>query len=295
MSIIEWFAKKEKNAETASKLEIPGDLWVKCYKCNGILYLKNLETDFKVCNKCGHHFRITPEERIKYTFDLNSFQEIDANLCPTDFLEFCDTEKYEDRIKKSQKKTNRNDAVVTGTAKINKKPIVAAIMDFGFMGGSMGSVVGEKITRAIELALEKKYPLLIFTASGGARMQEGITSLMQMAKTSAALSKLEKAAVPYITILCDPTTGGTSASFAMLGDVIIAEPGAFISFAGPRVIAQTIKQKIPQGFQRAEFLLEHGMCDMIVKRSELKETISSIIQILSTNKTKTNTKQTSTK
>lgn len=280
MSILEWFAKKERTVQSSTKLEIPGDLWVKCFHCNGILYLKDLEANYKVCEKCNYHFRITPEERIRFLMDQDSFYEICSDLSPDDFLAFEDTEKYKDRIAKTQKKTGKNEAVMIGTATINGLPINLGIMDFGFMGGSMGSVVGEKITRIIEVGLENHNPVVVMTASGGARMQEGIVSLMQMAKTSAAVARLNSAGIPYIVVLCDPTTGGTSASFAMLGDVAIAEPGALISFAGPRVIEQTIRQKLPDGFQRAEFLLAHGMVDMVVHRAELKATLFSILDMM---------------
>jgi acetyl-CoA carboxylase carboxyl transferase subunit beta len=280
MSIVDWFAKKEKRKLASQKLNIPGDLWVKCQGCSEVLFLKDLEQSLKVCPKCNYHFRITAEERIKFTFDEGSFEEIDTQIGPIDFLNFEDTETYKDRIARAQKKSGVKDAIRTGTALIKGKAVNVAIMDFGFMGGSMGSVVGEKITRVIELALENKNPVVIFTASGGARMQEGILSLMQMAKTSAALYLLGEAHIPFISVVCDPTTGGTSASFAMLGDINITEPGTLISFAGPRVIEQTIRQKLPKGFQRAEFLLEHGMVDKVVSRSEMRNTLSTLLCIL---------------
>ncbi|MFC1753784.1 acetyl-CoA carboxylase, carboxyltransferase subunit beta [Thermoproteota archaeon] len=277
---MDWFANKQKTKTANSKLNIPGDLWVKCFECGGILYLKELEANFKVCLKCNYHFRLTPEERIKFIFDPDTFKESEQGITPIDLLSFKDTELYEDRLKKAQSKTKRRDAVVVGNAELGGRFVNLALMDFGFMGGSMGSVVGEKVTRIIETAVKNKQPLIIFTASGGARMQEGIMSLMQMAKTSAALAKLNEAKVPYIVVLCDPTTGGTSASFAMLGDVMIAEPGALISFAGPRVIEQTIREKLPPGFQRAEFLLEHGMVDMVVERKYIRDTLINIVNIL---------------
>lgn len=280
MSIIEWFAKKQKNVSQTEKLNIPGDLWIKCASCGDVIFSKDLEASFKVCSKCNYHFRLSPEERISYFFDEGTFQEIDAHIKPVDFLNFTDTESYAERIRKAHKKYNRNEAVVIGESKLSGMSVNLGIMDFAFMGGSMGSVVGEKITRIIEKSIIDKFPLIIFTSSGGARMQEGITSLMQMAKTSAALSKLSGAAVPYISVLCDPTTGGTSASFAMLGDVHIAEPNALISFAGPRVIEQTIRQKVPKGFQRSEFLLEHGMVDMVVDRKVLRQTLVDLVSIL---------------
>jgi acetyl-CoA carboxylase carboxyl transferase subunit beta len=282
MSILDWFnkQKEEDNTKQQSRLDIPGDLWVKCPSCKETIYLKDLEANNKVC-VCGYHFRITPEERIKIHFDENSFEEIDDKIEAVDFLKFEDTESYEIRLKKAKQKTNHADAILIGTAKINHLEVNIGVMDFSFMGGSMGSVVGEKITRIIENALKNKFPLIIFTSSGGARMQEGIMSLMQMAKTSAALQKLSEERIPYISVLCDPTTGGTSASFAMLGDINIAEPGALISFAGPRVIEQTIRQKLPKGFQRSEFLLEKGMLDMVVPRNNLRAKLGTLIKLLS--------------
>jgi acetyl-CoA carboxylase carboxyl transferase subunit beta len=281
MSILEWFGKKEQLNKGNDKLNIPGDLWVKCFSCKEILYLKDLEDNLKVCTKCGHHFRISARERIHYVSDKDSFNELFTNVRSKDFLGFHDTESYTKRLEKANKKNPDNsDAVIVGEAKLMKKPINLGVMDFSFMGGSMGSVVGEKITRLIENALKNKAPVIIFSSSGGARMQEGILSLMQMAKTSAALAKLSAENIPYISVLCDPTTGGTSASFSMLGDIHIAEPGALISFAGPRVIEQTIRQKLPKGFQRSEFLLEHGMVDMVINRKELKQTLAQIIGIL---------------
>ncbi len=262
------------------KLNIPGDLWVKCKACSEVIFIKDLERNLKVCMHCDYHFRITPEERLSYFFDKDSFKEMDSDIKPIDFLNFTDTEPYKKRIAHAQKKSKRSEAMVIGEARLKKHLVNVGIMDFSFMGGSMGSVVGEKVTRIIEHATKNKAPLLIFTSSGGARMQEGITSLMQMAKTSGALARLDDAGVPYISILCDPTTGGTSASFAMLGDIHIAEPGALISFAGPRVIEQTIRQKVPKGFQRAEFLLEHGMVDMVVERKDLKQRLLDIVSLL---------------
>jgi acetyl-CoA carboxylase carboxyl transferase subunit beta len=284
MSILDWLSKKQKNSPQAEKLNIPGDLWVKCKSCTEVIFTKDLEKNLKVCTHCEYHFRISPEERLAFFFDKNSFKEIDSGIKPVDFLEFSDTESYKKRIDLAQKKTQRNEAMVIGEATLKKRLVNVGIMDFSFMGGSMGSVVGEKVTRIIEHALKNKAPLFIFTSSGGARMQEGITSLMQMAKTSAALSRLASAGIPYVSILCDPTTGGTSASFAMLGDIHIAEPGALISFAGPRVIEQTIRQKVPKGFQRAEFLLDHGMVDMVVPRHELKQCLFDIIDLLNSEK-----------
>jgi acetyl-CoA carboxylase carboxyl transferase subunit beta len=280
MSILDWFNSHEKEHENTSKLDIPGDLWVKCYSCGEILYLKELENNLKVCEECGYHFRITPEERIQFLFDKESFVEIDHFIGAIDFLDFEDTEQYKVRLKKAREKTKHEDAIIIGSATLNRKAIAVGIMDFAFMGGSMGSVVGEKITRIIEVATQDKKPLIIFTSSGGARMQEGIMSLMQMAKTSAALKKLSNERVPYISVMCDPTCGGTSASFAMLGDINIGEPEALISFAGPRVIEQTIKQKLPKDFQRSEFLLKHGMLDKVVPRHKLRQTLSILVTLL---------------
>ena len=282
MSIIEWFDKK-RNAPS-KRLDLPDDLWVKCPSCKTLLYLKELEENVKVCKCCNHHFRLSAQERIELICDSNTFEENAAHVRPVDFLKFEDTESYQKRIEKATKKTSKRDAILTGQARLNNHPINIACMDFSFMGGSMGSVVGEKLTRLIETAIENTNPLLMFTASGGARMQEGIMSLMQMAKTSAALQKLGEKRIPYISILCDPTTGGTSASFAMLGDLNIAEPGALISFAGPRVIEQTIRQKLPKGFQRSEFLLEKGMIDKVVSRHDLKNTLYELITLLHTTK-----------
>ncbi len=281
MTITDWFSKKRQTISTQEKLNIPGHLWIKCSSCGEVLFLKELEQNEKVCPKCDFHFRLTPSDRIRFTCDKNSFSETHITVEGIDFLGFEDTEKYHLRLKKAQEKTQRLDAVLTGTARIKKIPVNIGVMDFGFLGGSMGSVVGEKITRLIEDAIQNRYPVIIFTASGGARMQEGIMSLMQMAKTSGALKKLSDKKIPYISVLCDPTTGGTSASFAMLGDINIAEPDALISFAGPRVIEQTIRQKLPKGFQRSEFLLAHGMVDLIVHRKEMKNTLHQLLSFLS--------------
>jgi len=283
MSILDWFEKKKKNVKSTDKLNIPGNLWLKCPKCSEVSFRKDLENNMMVCLSCKHHFRISPKQRIDYTFDPDSFIEYDVDLEPTDFLDFVDTEPYLKRIQKTKKKTDKHEAIVTGTAKLNGMQVNVGIMDFAYMGGSMGAVVGEKLTRLIEKSVVDKLPVIVFTMSGGARMQEGIVSLMQMAKTSAALARLNQERLLYVSVLCDPTTGGTSASFAMLGDVQIAEPGALISFAGPRVIEQTIKQKLPAGFQRAEFLLEHGMVDMVVERKKMRDMLTNIVSVLDFN------------
>jgi len=252
-------------------------LWEKCPTCEEIIYKKDIDANSKVCPKCDHYFRMSAMERINLLIDENTFQEFDEGMISQDPLEFF---SYKERLEKSKLKSGLNDAVVSGTGKINKIKVSVAVMDFSFMGGSMGSVVGEKITRTIERGLEQKLPVVIVSSSGGARMQEGILSLMQMAKTSAALEKLRENGLPFISIPVHPTTGGVTASFAMLGDVIISEPKALIAFAGPRVIEQTIKQKLPDGFQKSEFLLEHGMVDVIAKRSELKNVVHSVIKNL---------------
>ena len=270
-----WFKKEDK------KIKIPEGLWIKCNYCREIIYRKEVEKSSMVCPKCKYHFYISVEDRIALIIDDGSFKEFDGSIYSLDPLEFKDSVKYKDRIKNYQKSTGYADAFVYGEAKINDSPVVIGIFNFKFMGGSMGSVVGEKILRATETSMNKKLPLIIVSASGGARMQEGILSLMQMAKTSAAISRLSEMGVPYISILTDPTFGGVTASFAMLGDIIIAEPKALIGFAGPRVVEQTIKQQLPEGFQRAEFLLEHGMIDMIVERKRLKETLSKVINFFS--------------
>lgn len=280
MSILNWFDKKEKQKKKQSKLNIPGNLWVKCPGCNESIFTKDLDLNLNTCPHCNHHFRMSVQQRINSLCDKDSFIESNAEIETSDILKFKDTLPYTKRLEKAKEKTNKKEAATIGQAKINGHNVNIGIMDFSFLGGSMGSVVGEKITRLIEKACENKFPLIILSSSGGARMQEGIMSLMQMAKTSAALSKLSDKQVPYISILCDPTTGGTSASFAMLGDIHIAEPGALISFAGPRVIEQTIGEKLPKGFQKSEFLLEHGMIDMISHRKELKNILSHLIEIL---------------
>lgn len=280
MSIIDWFNDKQKDKGKSKRLDIPGDLWVKCFHCSETLYLKDLEANAKVCNECGYHFRISPDERISLLFDEKSFKETEAHIKAVDFLKFEDTEAYGKRLDKARAKTKCSDAMVTGTATLGGMDVNVGVMNFAFMGGSMGSVVGEKIARLIELAIQNANPLIIFTSSGGARMQEGIMSLMQMAKTSAALEKLSQMGVPYISVLCDPTTGGTSASFAMLGDINIGEPGALISFAGPRVIEQTVREKLPKGFQRSEFLKDHGMLDLVTSRQEMRETLVKLVSVL---------------
>lgn len=280
ISIHDWFSKKKKEKALeykAEKLDIPGDLWVKCYKCGEAIYNKDLISNLKVCTKCGYHFKLAFDERISMLAEDGSFEEFDTEIRSKDFLSFKDSMPYGKRLESAAEKSNLTEAIVSGLCRIGEHSVSISVMDFSFMGGSMGSVVGERETRMIERAIEKKIPAITITASGGARMQEGIMSLMQMAKTSAALAKLKDSGLPHICIITDPTTGGTTASFAMLGDINIAEPGALIGFAGPRVIEQTIRQKLPPGFQRSEYLLSHGMVDIVVERNKLK---GSLIKIL---------------
>ncbi|GMT47272.1 MAG: acetyl-coenzyme A carboxylase carboxyl transferase subunit beta [bacterium] len=274
-----WF-KRTKEEKADRKVKIPEGLWVKCDNCKEIIYRKEVERNLKVCPKCNYHFRICAMERLKLLIDSGSFQEMDSGLVSSDPLRFNDTIPYSERLAKNRKKSGLSDAIISGETQIKGTPVAIAIMDFSFMGGSMGSVVGEKVTRTAELALAKQMPLIVVSASGGARMQEGMFSLMQMAKVSAAIGRLKDRGVPYISVLTDPTFGGVSASFAMLGDIIIAEPRSLIGFAGPRVIEQTIKQQLPPDFQRAEFLLDHGLIDMIVSRKDLRETIFRILTLL---------------
>jgi acetyl-CoA carboxylase carboxyl transferase subunit beta len=259
---------------------MPDGLWTKCSNCGEIIYKRQLEEQLYTCHKCNTHFRISSDEYITLLFDEESFVETNRNVRSADPLAFTDTKSYTTRLAEAYKKTPLADAFTTGYGTIEGRNVSFGCMNFGFIGGSMGSVVGEKFSRAALLALEERIPLIVIAASGGARMQEAAFSLMQMAKTSARLAQLSEAGLPYISILTDPTTGGVSASFAMLGDVNIAEPGALIGFAGPRVIEQTIRKKLPEGFQSAEFLLEHGFLDMIVHRRELRQTLSRLIALL---------------
>ena len=277
-------SKKSKNkyATVTSKSKLSVDViennqWKKCSKCNEIIYNEDLKNNLNICPKCGNYFRLTAFERIELLIDEGTFIEEDMTLNSKDFLNF---PNYKEKLEEAREKSRMIDAVISGTGKIYEIEVSIAAMEFGFMGGSMGSVVGEKITRTLERALEKKIPAILVASSGGARMQEGIVSLMQMAKSSGAVKRLNEAGIPFISVPVDPTTGGVSASFALLGDVIVTEPGALIGFAGPRVIEQTINQKLPKGFQRAEFLLEHGMVDVIAERKDLKETIYRILEKL---------------
>jgi acetyl-CoA carboxylase carboxyl transferase subunit beta len=276
-----WF-KRDKApmaVKEEKKVKVPEGLWTKCPSCGESLITKDLESNLNVCPKCSHHFRISARQRIDLLLDENSYQEFDAGIVSVDFLEFKDSKSYQSRIDAAVAKGGSKDAIICVQGAIDGMPVELAVFDFSFMGGSMGSVVGEKITRSIERGLANGTPVIVVSASGGARMQESILSLMQMAKTSAALAKMKAKGLPFVSILTDPTTGGVTASFAMLGDVNMAEPKALIGFAGPRVIEQTIRQKLPEGFQRAEYLLDHGMVDIIVQRKEMKETLSRILRM----------------
>ena len=282
VSLIDWFAARRKDqfvGKVSQDTDEGDGLWVKCSECSQVAYRKDLISNFNVCSNCGHHNRINSDERINIIADKNSFEEFDSSLSPTDPLGFKDRRSYADRIKESQAGTGLRDGVVTGICSVNSMPLALAVMDFRFMGGSMGSVVGEKITRIIERATLEKFPVLIVCASGGARMQEGMLSLMQMAKISGALKKHKEKNLLYMPLLTHPTTGGVTASFAMLGDLILAEPKALIGFAGRRVIEQTLREKLPDNFQTAEYLLEHGFVDVIVKRKDLKDTLTKILKI----------------
>lgn len=263
-----------------NKRTVPEGLWVKCDGCSAVLYRSELERNFDVCPKCSHHIRIGARLRLEMFLDNGSAQEIDANLEPVDVLKFKDSKKYRDRLTIAQKATNEKDALLSMQGTLQGLPVVAVAFEFRFMGGSMGAVVGERFVRAAKLSLDRGWPLVCFSASGGARMQEALFSLMQMAKTSAALARLSEAGIPYISVMTDPTMGGVSASFAMLGDINIAEPHALIGFAGPRVIEQTVRETLPEGFQRSEFLLEHGAIDMIVDRREMSVKIANLLSIL---------------
>lgn len=276
-----WFKRSKQNISPDSvKSDIPDGQWIKCEGCGEIIHVKQLEENLWVCGKCNYHFRIGSNEYVNILFDKNSFKEIDKKMRSGDPLEFVDTKKYTDRINATIKKSGLNDAVRTGVGKIDGQKVAFGCMDFKFIGGSMGSVVGEKLARVIDQAYKQKIPLVIISQSGGARMMEGAFSLMQMAKTSSRLARLAEAKLPYISVLTDPTTGGTTASYAMLGDINIAEPNALIGFAGPRVIKQTIGKDLPKGFQRSEFLVEHGFVDFIVERKNLREKLLLTIKYL---------------
>jgi acetyl-CoA carboxylase carboxyl transferase subunit beta len=276
-----WFRRQSGELDASGEKNVRTEgLWVKCESCRQVIWKKDLEENQNVCPKCGKHFRIDARTRLTLLFDDGEYETFSDNLASTDPLHFTDLKSYADRLQKAQEETGLTDAVINARGKLNGRPVIVSAMEYGFIGGSMGAVVGEVITRAIEQALESKQPLIIISASGGARMMEGVISLMQLAKISAALAKLDEAKVPYISVLTDPTTGGVTASFAMLGDLNIAEPGALIGFAGPRVIEQTIRQKLPPGFQRSEFLLEHGMLDAVVHRKEMKAYIARALEFM---------------
>jgi acetyl-CoA carboxylase carboxyl transferase subunit beta len=281
-----WFKKKEEEEKEEKKnreeFRLSEHLWIKCNSCNEIIYRKVIERNLQVCPKCNYHFQIPARSRIEWVVDPGTFTEYDTDLISTDPLEFKDSKRYPHRVKESQEKTGQNDAIICGEGKIEGQPAMIGIFEFNFMGGSLGSVVGEKITRLIEQAIEKRVGVVIFCASGGARMQEGILSLMQMAKTSAALARLHEKRIPYISVLTDPTTGGVLASIGMLGDVIIAEPKAMIGFSGPIVIKETIRTELPEGFQRTEYLFKRGMIDLIVERKDLRHTLASLLEMLRT-------------
>jgi acetyl-CoA carboxylase carboxyl transferase subunit beta len=278
-----WFKKAKKPKplrHDRPRSTVPEGLWVKCEGCKEIIYARDLEQNLRVCPKCEHHHRIDARSRIALLIDEPEPRELFTGISPADPLGFKDTKRYRDRLKSYQQILGERDAVIVVQGRLDDLPVVLAAMEYRFMGGSMGSVVGEKITRAVERAIEKRCPVVVVSASGGARMQEGVLSLMQMAKISSALGRLREARLPYLSVLTDPTTGGVTASFAMLGDLNIAEPGALIGFAGPRVIEQTIRQSLPEGFQRSEFLVEHGFLDMVVTRPEMKATLARCLRHL---------------
>jgi len=278
-----WFKREKKSIDQATppeerRVRTEG-LWVKCEGCRAIVFRKDLEENLLVCPKCQFHFKMNSKQRLALLLD-GHWTEHDPGMVSTDPLKFVDTKPYSKRIKDAQKKLGMNDAIITAEGQLNGRPVICCAMEFGFIGGSMGAVVGEKVTRAIEMAIATRQPLIVVSCSGGARMMEGTISLMQLAKVSAALARLDEAKLPYISVLTDPTTGGVTASFAMLGDLNIGEPGALIGFAGPRVIEQTIRQKLPEGFQRSEFLLEHGFLDAVVQRKDLKSFIANVLDLL---------------
>jgi acetyl-CoA carboxylase carboxyl transferase subunit beta len=276
-----WFKRQSGELDTSGEKRVRTEgLWVKCDGCRQIIWKKDLEDNLNVCPKCDKHFRIDARARLAQLLDDNQYEVFDGNLVSTDPLKFVDLKAYSSRLKQAKADTGLKDAIINARGKLNGRAVIVSSMEYSFIGGSMGAVVGEVITRAIEKAMETRTPIIIVSASGGARMMEGVISLMQLAKISAALARLDAARVPYISVLTDPTTGGVTASFAMLGDLNIAEPGALIGFAGPRVIEQTIRQKLPPGFQRSEFLLEHGMLDAVVARKELKAYIARALEFM---------------
>lgn len=276
-----WFKRESGDLQPAEEKRVRTEgLWVKCEGCRQIIWKKDLEENRNVCPKCEHHFRIDAPTRLMLLLDEDSIETMDENLASTDPLNFSDTRPYKVRLDQAKQQTRLKDAIINATGTMNGRPVIVSAMEYSFIGGSMGAVVGEAITRAIERACEQRKPIIVVSASGGARMMEGVVSLMQMAKISAALARLDDARIPYISVLTDPTTGGVTASYAMLGDLNIGEPGALIGFAGPRVIEQTIRQKLPEGFQRSEFLLQHGMLDAVVHRKDLKAYISRALDFM---------------
>jgi acetyl-CoA carboxylase carboxyl transferase subunit beta len=277
-----WFRKDRapKVPREGRTSKVPEGLWVKCDGCRQILYNKELARNFKICPKCGYHFRLSAGERLRMLFDEGQYTELDTELRSSDPLKFRDSKKYRDRLREAEQTVGPSDAILVGVGTLEGIPVVIGAMEFYFLGGSMGSVVGEKVTRAVERSIGERRPLVLVSTSGGARMQEGILSLMQMAKISAALARLAEHRIPFLSVMTDPTTGGVTASYAMLGDLNLAEPNALIGFAGPRVIEQTIRQTLPEGFQRSEFLLEHGMLDLIVERSDMKATLARCLRLL---------------
>ena len=279
-----WFDRlippKIKGVGAAARRGVPQGLWRKCDQCNAVLYGADLDRSLQVCPKCGHHMRLSARARLQGFFDDSSFREIGSKVRSVDVLRFRDTKRYRDRLTEAQKRSEETEALVAGSGLMSGIPVTAGAFEFSFLGGSMGSAVGEKFVRAVDEALDKQSPFVCFSASGGARMQEGLFSLMQMAKTAASLNRLRKASIPYISVLTDPTMGGVSASLAMLGDLILAEPHALIGFAGPRVIEQTVRETLPEGFQQSEFLLEHGALDMVVERPELRAVISQALETM---------------
>src|SRR5579872_6063572 len=276
-----WFKRESGELDTSGEKKVRTEgLWVKCENCRQIIWKKDLEDNMNVCPKCDKHFRVDARTRLAQLMDDNQYATFDDDIASTDPLKFVDLKPYSSRLKQAQKDTGLKDAIINAAGKLMGRPVIVSAMEYAFIGGSMGAAVGEAITRAVERAASSKTPLIIVSASGGARMMEGVISLMQLAKISAALAKLDSAKVPYISLLTDPTTGGVTASFAMLGDLNIAEPGALIGFAGPRVIEQTIRQKLPEGFQRSEFLLDHGMLDAVVHRKEMKPYIARALEFM---------------
>jgi len=275
--VLNWFSRPK--YASAERRDVPAGLWTKCPRCAALVYRKELERNLRVCPRCAYHHRLSSADRLAMVLDPGSFVEHDEGLVPEDPLGFVDEKPYPARVDQAQRQTGLPEAIVTGTGAIEGRQVVVGAMEFGFLGGSMGAVVGEKVARSAERAAELRWPLALFSASGGARMQEGALSLLQMAKTSVALGRLSDAGVPALSVLCDPTTGGVAASFAFQGDIIIAEPGALIGFAGRRVIEQTIRQKLPEGFQTAEFLLEHGLIDAIVPRGDLRPTLGRLLRL----------------